>query len=31
MMHHRSGAFGLFDGVHGGSNFIGYGIKYLFR
>lgn len=30
LMHHRSGAFGLFSGVTGGSNFIGSGIKYLF-
>lgn len=30
VMHHRSGAFGLFSGVQGGSNFIGYGVKYLF-
>lgn len=31
MMHHRSGAFGLFSGVRGGSNFIGYGFKYIFH
>lgn len=31
LMHHRSGAFGLFSGVTGGSNFFGGGVKYLFR
>lgn len=31
MMHHRSGAFGLFSGVTGGSNYFGGGFKYLFR
>jgi hypothetical protein len=31
LMHHRSGAFGLFSGVTGGSNFFGAGLKYLFR
>ena len=29
-MHHRSGIFGLFDGVHGGSNYPSLGIKYNF-
>ena len=29
-LHHRSGAFGLFDGVHGGSNAITGGIKFTF-
>lgn len=29
-IHHRSGVFGLFNGVHGGSNFIGSGIGYRF-
>ena len=29
-MHHRSGVFGLFDGVHGGSNYPSLGIKYNF-
>jgi len=27
-LHHRSGVFGLFNGVHGGSNAWGAGIKY---
>lgn len=31
LMHHRSGAFGLFSGVTGGSNYFGGGLKYLFR
>lgn len=30
LMHHRSGAFGFYSGVVGGSNFFGSGIKYLF-
>lgn len=30
LMHHRSGAYGLFSGVVGGSNFFGSGIKYMF-
>lgn len=30
IIHHRSGVFGLFNGVRGGSNFMGGGIKYLF-
>ncbi len=29
-LHHRSGAFGLFDGVTGGSNFFTVGLKYTF-
>lgn len=29
-LHHRSGIFGLFDGVHGGSNFLGVGVRYGF-
>jgi hypothetical protein len=29
-VHHRSGVFGLFDGVHGGSNFVGVGVRYRF-
>lgn len=29
-VHHRSGAFGLFNGVTGGSNAWGFGIKYTF-
>lgn len=29
-IHHRSGVFGLFGGVHGGSNYICGGIKYKF-
>jgi hypothetical protein len=28
--HHRSGAFGLFDGVRGASNSLGLGVKYRF-
>lgn len=28
--HHRSGAFGLFNGVHGASNAVGLGVKYQF-
>ncbi len=28
--HHRSGAFGLFNGVHGASNSLGFGVKYRF-
>ena len=27
-VHHRSGVFGLFDGVEGGSNVIGAGVKF---
>lgn len=29
-IHHRSGIFGLFDGVNGGSNFLGLGLRYYF-
>lgn len=29
-IHHRSGIFGLFNGVSGGSNFVGAGMKYNF-
>jgi hypothetical protein len=29
-VHHRSGIFGLFGGVHGGANFVTGGIKYKF-
>jgi hypothetical protein len=29
-LHHRSGLFGLFDDVQGGSNFYGIGIRYDF-
>jgi hypothetical protein len=29
-VHHRSGVFGLFDGVTGGSNVVGAGIRYTF-
>lgn len=29
-IHHRSGVFGLFDGVHGGSNIISLGLRYEF-
>ncbi|MDH3636207.1 MAG: hypothetical protein OES20_16030 [Gammaproteobacteria bacterium] len=29
-IHHRSGVFGLFDGVHGGSNVISLGLRYEF-
>jgi hypothetical protein len=29
-VHHRSGAWGLFGGVSGGSNFVGTGIRYTF-
>ncbi|MCG6905811.1 MAG: hypothetical protein LJE63_04230 [Desulfobacteraceae bacterium] len=29
-IHHRSGVFGLFDGVHGASDFIGMGLGYRF-
>ena len=29
-IHHRSGVFGLFNGVHGGSDFTAVGVKYLF-
>ncbi|MDQ2077205.1 hypothetical protein [Marinimicrobium sp. ABcell2] len=30
-IHHRSGVFGLFDGVRGGSNFIGVGVRYQWK
>lgn len=29
-IHHRSGMFGLFSGVRGGSNFMGLGVRYRF-
>ena len=29
-LHHRSGVFGLFDGVHGGSNYLCFGLRYDF-
>ena len=29
-LHHRSGVFGLFDGVNGGSNFLTAGLRYRF-
>jgi hypothetical protein len=29
-LHHRSGAYGTFNGVYAGSNFVGLGIKYTF-
>ena len=29
-IHHRSGVFGFFDGIHGGSNFFTAGVKYRF-
>lgn len=29
-LHHRSGVFGLYSGVNGGSNFVGAGIRYAF-
>lgn len=29
-LHHRSGAFGTFDGVHGASNALGLGLKFRF-
>jgi hypothetical protein len=29
-VHHRSGVFGLFDGMNGGSNVVGAGIRYTF-
>ncbi|MEA5446274.1 hypothetical protein VCB98_10630 [Gammaproteobacteria bacterium AB-CW1] len=29
-LHHRSGVFGTFSGVEGGSNFIGLGVRYRF-
>ncbi|MBK1729416.1 hypothetical protein CKO14_08500 [Halorhodospira halophila] len=30
-IHHRSGVFGLFSGVRGGSNFVGAGVRRYFR
>jgi len=30
-LHHRSGAWGVFDGVHGGSNILCAGLKYTFN
>jgi hypothetical protein len=29
-IHHRSGVFGLYGGVNGGSNFVGLGVRYRF-
>lgn len=29
-IHHRSGVFGLFNGVHGASNAVGFGLRYRF-
>jgi hypothetical protein len=29
-LHHRSGIFGLFDGIEGASNAFGIGLKYKF-
>jgi len=29
-VHHRSGALGLFSGVHGASNAVGLGVKFRF-
>jgi len=29
-IHHRSGVFGLFDGISGGSNVVGAGLRYAF-
>ncbi|MCG5530360.1 hypothetical protein LRD18_05665 [Halorhodospira halochloris] len=29
-IHHRSGVFGLFGGIRGGSNFLGLGLRYYF-
>ena len=29
-LHHRSGIFGLYNGVNGGSNYVGAGIRYQF-
>ena len=29
-LHHRSGAFGLFDGVHDAANAVGFGLRYRF-
>lgn len=29
-LHHRSGVFGIYNGVNGGSNFVGGGLRYRF-
>jgi hypothetical protein len=29
-LHHRSGVFGMYNGVNGGSNFVGAGLRYAF-
>jgi len=29
-LHHRSGAYGTFNGVYAGSNYVGWGIKHMF-
>lgn len=29
-LHHRSGAYGTFNGVYAGSNYVGWGVKYTF-
>jgi hypothetical protein len=29
-VHHRSGVFGAYGGIEGGSNFVGIGIRYYF-
>lgn len=29
-LHHRSGVFGMYNGVNGGSNFVGAGLRYTF-
>jgi hypothetical protein len=29
-IHHRSGVYGIFGGVHGASNFLGFGVRYTF-
>jgi hypothetical protein len=29
-LHHRSGVYGLFDGIHGGSNYLSFGIRQKF-
>lgn len=29
-VHHRSGVFGIFDGVNGGANYVGLGVRYRF-
>lgn len=30
-VHHRSGVFGLFNGISGGSNYVGLGVRYRFQ